>query len=76
MYTLSRSHLVDCVVIWKMHGRLSGIGRLHDNSEQYAWVGMITLDNLRFTMAIHTGQYTSFVCFDTISCMICFIKLA
>ena len=46
MYTLSRSHLVDGVVIWKMHGRLSGIGRLHDNSEQYAWVGMITLDNL------------------------------
>ena len=70
MYTLSRNHLVDGVVIWKMHGRLSGIGRLHDNSEQYAWVGIIALDNLRFAMTIHTGQYTSFVCFDTISFII------
>ena len=37
---------------------------------------MIALDNLRFAMAIHTGQYTSFVCFDTISFIICFIKFA
>ena len=27
----SGNHLVDGVVLWKMHGRLSGTGRLHGN---------------------------------------------
>ena len=31
----------------------------------------ITLDDFRFAMAIHTGQYASF---DTISFIICFIN--
>ena len=66
----SGNHLVDGVVLWKMHGRLSGTGRLH-GCEQYTRVGTetIALDDFQFTMAIHTGQYASF---DTISFIIMF----
>ena len=41
----SKNHLVDEAVMWKMHGRLSGTGRLY-GSRQYTQVGMIPLDNL------------------------------
>ena len=60
-----------------MHGRLSGTGRLHGNRSSgiASRVGTetIALDDFRFTMAIHTGQYASF---DMISFIICFIKSA
>ena len=60
----SGNHLVDGVVLWKMHGRLHGC-------ERYTRVGTetIALDDFRFTMAIHTGQYAYF---DMISFIIMF----
>ena len=66
--------MVDGVVLWKMHGRLSDTGRLHGNisSGVATRVGTetIALDNFQFPMAIYTGQYASF---DMISFIICFI---
>ena len=38
----SGNHLVDGVVLWKMHGRLSGTGRLH-GCERYTRVGTETI---------------------------------
>ena len=68
----SGNHLVDGVVLWKMHGRLSGTNslRLH-GCERYTRVGTetIALDDFRFTMVIQTGQYASF---DMISFIIMF----
>ena len=61
------------MVLWKMHGRFSGTGRLHGSrsSGSYTRVGteMIAIDDFEFAMAIHTGQYPSF---DTISFIIMF----
>ena len=48
--------MVDGVVLWKMHGRLSGTGRLHGNSQikQYARVGTetIALNDFQFAIII------------------------
>ena len=45
--------------MWKIRGRLSGTGRLHDNrsSDMYTLVsiGATALDDFQFTMVFYTG---------------------
>ena len=49
------------MVMWKVYGRLNGIGRLHGNRSSgiyvciCTWVGTIVLDGFQFIMAICSG---------------------
>ena len=58
--------------MWKVYGRLNGIGRLHGNSSSgiyvytCTWVGTIALDGFQFVMAIYSGWYINL----DIPCMI------
>ena len=57
----------------KVHSRLSITGINCMVLDQVIYLGKSDgLDNCRFVMAYHTGQYA---CFDTISFITCFIKL-